>query len=231
LPPPPLFDKIDSVLKDTSGVTWYPPPSADKPDAWVPPAGLIRDFLTDGPHAATAIAGLQTLEKLAAMAGDPAKNEEFQAAVLTFGQGLIKDAESSGSYKKVALDRGYLKANLFSWAKWGFLLLFLLLALSWLARDLPCGGYGRSARDWVKSPVVACQWFAEPAACSICGRYFLLSLSLALHGTSGCPSTAQTQTATGSASECTKVPVVYIMRFPLSSTVTVTVCDIPLATT
>ena len=129
------------MLKDTSGVTWYPPPSADKPDAWVPPAGLIRDFLTDGPHAATAIAGLQTLEKLAAMAGDPAKNEEFQAAVLTFGQGLIKDAESSGSYKKVALDRGYLKANLFSWAKWGFLLLFLLLALSWLA---PSSGWGRS---------------------------------------------------------------------------------------
>ncbi len=140
LPPPPLFEKIDSVLKDTSGITWYPPPSTDKPDAWVPPAGLIRDFLTDGPHAATSIARLQTLENLAALSSDPVKNDEFQAAVLTFGQGLIRDAESSGSYKKVALDRGYLKADLFSWAKWGFLLLFLLLALSWLA---PSSGWGR----------------------------------------------------------------------------------------
>ena len=48
--------------------------------------------------------------------------------------------QKSDSYKKVALDRGYLKAGLFGWAKWGFLLLFLLLSLSWLA---PASGWGR----------------------------------------------------------------------------------------
>jgi len=130
---PPFLEKIDLTLRETSGIAWYAPPAADKPDAWVPAGGLIRDYLTDGPHAATALAHLQTLEKLAALAADPAKNDEFQAAVQAMGQGLINDAQRSASYGKVVMDRGYLKAGLFTWAKWGFVLLFLVLALSWLA--------------------------------------------------------------------------------------------------
>ena len=140
-PMPELLTTIDTFVKDTSSVSWYAPPTAALPDAWVPAGGLIRDYLTDGPHAATAIAHLQTLEKLTALAADPAKNAELQAAVQTMGQGLIAAAQGSGSYKKVALDRTYLKAGLFSWAKWGFLLLFLLLALSWLA---PESAWGRT---------------------------------------------------------------------------------------
>ena len=140
-PMPELLQKIDLVLRDTSSITWYAPPSTDLPDAWVPAGGLIRDYLTGGPHAATAIAHLQTLEKLTALAADPAKNAELQAAVLTMGEGLINAAKASNSYKKVPLDRAYLKAGLFAWAKWGFVLLFLLLALSWLA---PASRWGRT---------------------------------------------------------------------------------------
>ncbi|MDB6071081.1 MAG: hypothetical protein JWL81_2252 [Verrucomicrobiales bacterium] len=138
--PPELFQKIDRILQDTTSIAWYAPPDAANPDAWVPAAGLIRDFLTEGPHAATAIAKLQGLEKLADLAADPAKNAELQSAVQSLGQGLISAAEATGSYKKVALDRGYLKAGLFDWAKWGFLILFLVQAVSWLA---PQSGWGR----------------------------------------------------------------------------------------
>lgn len=130
--PPAMFVKIDETMADASSLNLFPPPTAATPDAWVPSAGLIRDFLTDGPHAATAIANLKALENLTALAADPAKNAELQTAVQAFGQSLITAAQASGSYKKVTLDRGYLKAGLFGWAKWGFLVLFLLLAVSWL---------------------------------------------------------------------------------------------------
>ncbi len=132
-PMPELLQRIDLFLRDTSTINWYAPPTAATPDAWVPAGGLIRDYLTDGPHSAMAISHLRTLENLAALAGDPAKNAELQAAVLSMGQGLISAAQASGSYKKVPMDHGYLKAGLFSWAKWMFLLLFLLLAVSWIA--------------------------------------------------------------------------------------------------
>ena len=132
-PMPDLLQKIDLYLRDTSSINWYAPPTAAIPDAWVPAGGLIRDYLTDGPHAATAIAHLQTLEKLTVLAADPAKNGELQAAVQSLGQGLIAAAERSGSYQKVPMDLGYLKAGLFSWSKWLFLILFLLLAVSWIA--------------------------------------------------------------------------------------------------
>ena len=138
--PPSLLKEFDNILRDTSTITWYAPPSADLPDAWVPAAGLIRDYLIDGPHAANALSHLQDLEKLSALAGDPAKNNELQAAVLAMGQRLITQAKNSSSYKKVEMDRGYLKAGLFTWAKWSFILLFLLLALSWLA---PASNWGR----------------------------------------------------------------------------------------
>ena len=139
-PMPPLLQSIDLFLRESSSITWYAPPTAGQPDAWVPAGGLIRDYLTDGPHAASALGHLQTLEKLTALAADPAKNGELQAAVLAMGQGLIADAEKSNTYKKVPLDHGYLKAGLFGWAKWVFLFLFLLLSLSWLA---PASGWGR----------------------------------------------------------------------------------------
>lgn len=132
-PMPGLLKTIDDYLADTSSINWYAPPTAAQPDAWVPAGGLIRDFLTDGPHAATAIGHLQTLENLAALAAEPAKNAELQTAVQKMGEGLIAAAQSSGTYKKVPMDLGYLKAGLFGWAKWLFLLLFLLLAVSWIA--------------------------------------------------------------------------------------------------
>jgi ABC-type transport system involved in cytochrome c biogenesis permease subunit len=137
-PPAAIFEKLEQILRDSSVVAWYAPPTADNPDAWAPPAGLIRDYLIDGPQAANALPQLETLEKLTALAADPAKNDEFQSAVQAMGQGLIDAAKRSNTYGKTTMDRGYLKAGLFGWAKWGFLLLFLLLALSWLA---PASGW------------------------------------------------------------------------------------------
>ncbi len=139
-PMPELLQKIDLVLRDTSRISWYAPPTSATPDAWVPAGGLIRDYLTGGPHGAAAIGQLQTLEKLAVLAADRGKNGELQAGVAALGQGLVAAAQASNSYKKVAMDRGYLKAGLFSWAKWGFTLLFLLMAVSWLA---PSSRWGR----------------------------------------------------------------------------------------
>ena len=150
-PFPEILQNMDMLLQDASGMNWFAPP-AKGGNEWVPPGGLIRDYLMHGPHEARALTKLRELERLTKLSADRANNAEFQKELLAFGERLTADAKSVDAYGKVAMDRGYLKAGLFSKAKWFFVLLFLVLAVSWIA---PGAGLGRVLTSAVKWGAVA----------------------------------------------------------------------------
>lgn len=127
-----LLEETDLLIRDASTLLIFPPPEKGS-EEWTPAGGLIRDYLTGGSHQATALADLRRLESLAKLARDPGANADFQAELKAFGDELIARARTVDAYGDVTLDRAYLKASLFGWSKWILLILFLVLALSWLA--------------------------------------------------------------------------------------------------
>jgi ABC-type transport system involved in cytochrome c biogenesis permease subunit len=126
-----LLPEIDSKMRTAGVLRWYPP-SDKNANNWETPVGIIRDLAEGGPHAVTASAKLHELSELATLAADRSQNDAFQEKLKAFANARTAEAKAAGAYGKVAHDRTYLKWRVFEFAKWGFITLFLLTAISWL---------------------------------------------------------------------------------------------------
>lgn len=151
--PPPewvkdVYTQVDNYLRlATRDLLWYPPSAEGKQD-WSSSAGLVTSIAGNGPHAAAAPAKLRELAALVALAKDKAKNDEFQTKLAAFAVSRTKEAQAVNAYGKIAADRAYLKYPVFEYAKWYFIVLFLVAAVSWL----------RPGAKRFHSIVKACAW-------------------------------------------------------------------------
>jgi ABC-type transport system involved in cytochrome c biogenesis permease subunit len=129
----PAMQQIDAGMRTAGAIRWYAPSAAGKDD-WETPVGLLRDLAEDGPRAPTAAAMLKELATLATAASNLGENAAFQSQLATFATTRIAEAKDVKAYDRITADVLYLKADLFNNAKWLFLVLFILVAISWLMR-------------------------------------------------------------------------------------------------
>ena len=147
-----VLAQVDQSLRVARDPLWFPP-TAEGKDNWASSTGFVKELAENGPHAAAAPAKLRELAELVALAKDKAMNDEFQTKLAAFAVNRTAEAKAVGAYGKTVADRAYLKWRIFEYAKWFFILLFLVAAISWLKPG------AQRFHSWVKR----CAWIGLAA--------------------------------------------------------------------
>jgi ABC-type transport system involved in cytochrome c biogenesis permease subunit len=120
---------IDDVVAGSRGVALIPPPgTAKERGEWMSPSDVTESVLFHGEQLKPQIAALAELEAMM-LARDDAYT--FRTHAETFRDRVVALAETRGEYGKIPLEVTFYKADFFYYALWGFLLAFLLVAVSW----------------------------------------------------------------------------------------------------
>ncbi|MDA0576473.1 MAG: cytochrome c biogenesis protein CcsA [Verrucomicrobia bacterium] len=129
---------------------WLPPADAQLP-AWLAVGDVIDHAFAQVATSVPELAFLETLEALVAARDNPVALPRVAAQLV---DQLIAGAEARGEYRKVSAEVAFYRANYFFWALSGFLLSFLLLALTWLNPN-PAGRGGQRANAVNRALAVA----------------------------------------------------------------------------
>jgi ABC-type transport system involved in cytochrome c biogenesis permease subunit len=127
-----LLRRMNELAESSRYLSWFPPSDLDQ-EEWLNLPQLFLAALMPGlgsiSHLEPQIAALARFEALTDDLADPAA---FADQARALNSGLASLAEARGEYAKIGLEVAYYKADYFYKSLIGYLVSFVLVALSWL---------------------------------------------------------------------------------------------------
>jgi len=123
-----FLNPLLTAAQTGTALAFIPPADAARPE-WYSAGALARETFNVEALNATDLALLAALEKIPSVLRE---GLQFKTAVNDFHNLAVAAAEARGEYNKIPLEVSFYKAKFFSYAQVGFILSFLVAALSWL---------------------------------------------------------------------------------------------------
>ncbi len=123
-----LLSGLDTVRKSSTALALIPP-SEDDEKEWLTPGDVVLHAFQLGAKAGAEIQMLASLEQMAESRTDPAQFKDHLAA---FAKQVEQLASHRGEYSRIPLEVAFYKGQFFSRALMLYVLVFLLVAVSWM---------------------------------------------------------------------------------------------------
>ncbi|GMU91200.1 MAG: hypothetical protein AMXMBFR4_02580 [Candidatus Hydrogenedentota bacterium] len=132
------LSELNAIVQDASlmsgratGLALFPPTKelGDQKE-WIAAGELFEPLMGSSTHAHEQIQLIAELETLTALRDQP---EAFKSQLAKFHDSVVGIATERGEYSKVPIEVSFYKWKFFFWAQWLFVLVFVLVAISWIA--------------------------------------------------------------------------------------------------